>query len=80
VLKEEERHRGVFATACHYDLDNPVRAGLVKQPREWPFNGAVVPGYPTLHPLHEDYWHRFWKLYAAGRQPDAGNIRRPPIH
>jgi REP element-mobilizing transposase RayT len=79
VLKPEERHRSAFTTACHYDLENPVRAGLVKHPSEWPFSGAIVPGYPTLHPLQEDFWRKFWKLYAQARQPDAGNIRRPPI-
>ncbi|MCX6903219.1 MAG: hypothetical protein NTW03_07025 [Verrucomicrobia bacterium] len=78
VLKEEERRRTVFATACHYDLANPVRAELVKHPNEWSFSGCIVPGYPTLHPLQDDFWRKFWKLYAQARQPDAGNIRRPP--
>ena len=52
---------------------------LVKHPREWPFSGAVVLGYPTLHPLQEDFWPKFWKLYAQAKHPDAGNIRRPPM-
>ena len=79
VLKSEERRRSVFTTACHYDLENPVRDELMKHPAEWPFNGAIVSGYPTLHPLQEDFWRKFWTLYAQARQPHAGNILRPPI-
>jgi hypothetical protein len=79
VLKPEERRRSAFATACHYDLENPVRDGLAKHPSEWPFNGAIVPGYPALHPLQEDFWRKFWKLHAQARHADAGDIHRPPI-
>jgi len=45
----------------------------------WPFTGCVIPGYPKLNPLTEDYWSKFWKIFAKLRQPDAGNIKRPPI-
>ena len=78
VLKQEERCRNAFASVCNYILENPLRAELVKTLREWPFSGAVVPGYPTLHPLQEDFWRLFWKLYGQAKHPDAGNIRRPP--
>lgn len=67
VLRQEERERNAFAKTCFYLLDNPVRAGLVSSASEWPYSGAVVPGYPSLHPLAEGYWERFWKLYAAMR-------------
>jgi putative transposase len=79
VLKQEERRRNAFASVCDYILENPLRAGLVKAPGEWAFNGAVVPGYPTLHPLQEDFWRLFWKLRGQSKQPDAGNIRHPPV-
>ena len=36
----------------------------VPQPDAWRFAGAVVPGYPNLHPLAPHFWQRFWKLYA----------------
>jgi hypothetical protein len=32
-------------------------------------------GYPT----QDDFWPKFWKLYAKTKSPDAGNITRPPI-
>ena len=70
VLREEERRRGAFATTCFYVLDNPARAGLAASRREWPFCGAVVPGYPRLHPLAERFWDQFWKLYTAARQAE----------
>jgi hypothetical protein len=51
----------------------------MKHLNEWSFTGAVIPGYPTLHPLQDDFWPTFWKIYAEAKHPDAGNIIRPPI-
>jgi hypothetical protein len=69
VLREKDRTRGALASACSYILDNPRRKNLVAHPRDWPFLGAVVPGYPFLHPLADDFWPQFWKLYTAQRDP-----------
>ena len=80
VLRAEQRRKNAFANACLYILENPVRAGLVAAPWEWPFTGAVVPGYPTLHPSQTDYWRKFWGLHVRMRHPDAGNIKRPPFN
>lgn len=68
VLREEERKQGAFASVCFYILANPVRAKLVEEETEWKFSGAVVPGYPDLHPLQEDYWELFWKIYYKQRE------------
>jgi REP element-mobilizing transposase RayT len=56
VLREEERKRNAFARFCFYTLANPVRDKLVQQERDWPFLGAVVPGFPDLYPFKEDFW------------------------
>lgn len=79
VWRESEREHGAFAGVCFYILNNPVHAELVSKPEDWQFSGAVVPGYPTLHPLQPDFLEKFWKLYAKARRPDAGNIKRPPF-
>jgi hypothetical protein len=79
VLREHERKRNAFASVCHYILENPFKAELIPRGENWPFCGAVVPGYPTLHPLREDFWPKFWKLYVAQRAPDAGQIKKPPL-
>jgi putative transposase len=79
VLKEKERRRNAFVCVCHYILENPFRAELVKQAAEWKFHGAVIPGYPTLHPLQDDFWKKFWNLYAEMKHQDADKILRPPI-
>ena len=71
VLRDEEREHGAFAKICFYILANPVRAGLIPDTKIWPFCGAVVPGYPNLHPLQQDFWPLFWKLYHAALAPDA---------
>jgi REP element-mobilizing transposase RayT len=69
VLREEERKQNAFASVCFYILANPMRAGLVKTEIDWPFSGAVVPGYPDLYPFQEDYWELFWKIYYKHREP-----------
>jgi putative transposase len=79
VLKENERRHNAFVRVCYYIMENPLRADLVVQPGEWKFGGAMVPGYPALHPLQDDFWPKFWKLYAQSKHPDAGKILRPPI-
>jgi putative transposase len=79
VLKENERRHNAFERACHYILQNPVNAEFVKHPREWEFSGAIVPGYPSLFPLAEDFWPTFWKIYGKVKHPEAGKILRPPI-
>ena len=79
VLREPERQNDAFARVCFYVLANPVRAGLVGESEPWRFCGAVVPGYPKLHPLELNFWEKFWKLYAGALHPDAGKIKRPPF-
>lgn len=67
VLREDERRRKMFATVCNYILGNPVEAGLVKTAEEWPYSGCVVPGYPDLQPLQENFWGVFWRIYWKKR-------------
>lgn len=79
VLREEQRKRQAFSKVCFYVIDNSRVAGLVQHPKEWAFAGAVIPGYPGLHPLTSDFWPLFWRLYHAARDPDAEEIKRPAI-
>jgi hypothetical protein len=69
VLREEDRQRGAFEKSCFYVLDNPRRKSLVEHPSFWPHLGAVVSGFPFLHPLSEDFWELFWKIYSKLREP-----------
>jgi REP element-mobilizing transposase RayT len=78
ILREEERKRNAFAKICLYILANPVRADLTKETEVWPFCGAIAPGYPKLHPLDEDFWPKFWKLFEKTREPDASERKLPP--
>jgi putative transposase len=70
VLREHERACDAFAKVCFYILNNPVKEELIEETERWPFLGAVVPGYPTLHPLQGDFWPIFWKLYHGVREPE----------
>jgi REP element-mobilizing transposase RayT len=65
VLREEERTRGAFSAGCSYVLDNPARKGLAQNRDEYPFSGAMLPGYPDVDPRREDFWDVFWKIYNA---------------
>ena len=79
VLTPEERHRHGFAVACaEYVFLNPRQAGLVKAPSEWPYSGAVVPGYPRLKVFEADYWPWFWKHYFSVREPGLEKQVLPP--
>jgi REP element-mobilizing transposase RayT len=69
VLREKDRRRGAFMKTCFYVLDNPRRKTLVNHSHDWPHLGAMVPGFPFLHPLVEDFWEQFWKLYQQQREP-----------
>ncbi|MEK7677269.1 MAG: hypothetical protein AAB676_15680 [Verrucomicrobiota bacterium] len=69
VLREEERKQNAFASVCFYILANPVRADLAKREQDWPFSGAVVPGYPDLYPCQDEFWELFWKIYYKHREP-----------
>ena len=79
VLREDERKRGAFARVCFYVLENPVRAKLAAKAGDWPFNGAIVPGYPALHPTAEEFWETFWKLYVAERESEPLPPPVPPL-
>jgi putative transposase len=72
VLRSEDRKRGAFEKVCFYLLENPVRKQLVTNARDWRYFGTVVPGYPFLHPLTEDFWELFWKIYMKQREPMPG--------
>ena len=78
VLREQERTREAFARLCAYIAANPIRADLVKENEIWQGIGCILPGYPTLNPLAEDFWPKFWKIYQNLRQSDAANLKRPP--
>ena len=64
VLREEERKREAFTDTCRYIWMNPVRAELVAEAADWPYQGALVPGYPLMSPFEAGYWERFWKIYG----------------
>ena len=71
VLRAEDRKRDAFAKVCFYILNNPVRSRLATEPAAWQFSGAILPGYPKLHPLGDDFWKKFWQLFAQAKEPAA---------
>ncbi len=72
VLREHERERDAFSAVAQYIRDNPVRKGLVKEARAYPFSGALVPGYPELDLEDIDFWPRFWRIYGSMAEKGIG--------
>ena len=63
VLREGQREHGAFQSAASYVIENPLRADLVPDWRNWPYSGCLVPGWPTLDPRDADYWPLFWSIW-----------------
>jgi REP element-mobilizing transposase RayT len=79
VLKPEERQRAAFTLACaDYVMPNAFKGGLVQRPQDWPYLGAVIPGYPRLNPFDATYWPFVWKHYYAVRSPGIEKRALPP--
>ena len=70
VLRPHERDRFAFESLAHYIAQNPVRAGLVTETKNWPHTGAVIPGYPELKLWLPDYWERYWRLRNFRTEPE----------
>jgi putative transposase len=64
VLREHERETGAFIRIANYVRENPSRAGLVRDARDYRYLGCCVPGYPSLDIWSDDYWERFWRIYG----------------
>ena len=79
VLRPEQRKRSAFAKVCFYIAANPVQDQLATTPESWAYTGCILTGYPELYPLAKDYWPKFWRIFGEQRQPDAGNLKRPPL-
>ena len=47
-----------------YIRNNPVRAELIEDSRQYQFTGCLVPGYPELDVHAPEYWTSFWKTYT----------------
>jgi REP element-mobilizing transposase RayT len=63
VLRERDRERGAVVKTAFYIVENPVRAGLTSQAREWPFSGAQAAGYPDLDWRLADFATRLWAIH-----------------
>ena len=73
VLREEERQRGAFAVIATYILDNPVRAGLTDDWRDYPYTGAIVVGRPEIDPRATDFWERLWRHWNSLAEPTGSD-------
>jgi putative transposase len=68
VLREQERERNAFQSTCAYIQENPVRKEIVSAWSEYAYTDCMIPAYPELDLRAEDYWTRFWRVYAYVRE------------
>jgi putative transposase len=68
VLRSWKHNDQAFDEVLPYVWENPVRAGLVERPEEWPYAGSIVPGYPLLHPRQKEWRANLDKIYARLRR------------
>ncbi|MBL7115798.1 MAG: hypothetical protein ISS35_08530 [Kiritimatiellae bacterium] len=73
VLSAGEREHGAFESVAWYILNNPVRAGFVKEPRDYAYSGCLVVGYPELIPFEDGFWGRYWRIDHSLRRKYRGN-------
>jgi putative transposase len=79
VLSPQEREQRLFAVSCtDYVLLNPWRAGLVSAPADWPYLGAVIPGFPEVNPFEVGYWDWFWKRRSEALESGIQSRILPP--
>lgn len=77
VLRENEREKGALQTVAQYILENPVRAGLANEWKEYPYLGCCVPGYPNLSLASDGYWPLFWRIYNKRVTQSSARSRSP---
>ncbi len=76
VLRDRELTRSAFAAVIRYILENPLRAKLCSKPEDYPYSGAILPGYPRVDVHDESYWDHFWRIFhllaeTSHDQPEA---------
>mgnify|MGYP003118759075 FL=1 len=62
VLLEKDRTRDALTRVSYYLRENPVRAGIVQNAKDWPYFGSLVPGFPDIDPSDQD---SFWRCFLA---------------
>ncbi len=76
VLRFSESRPGEFAKQFAYIRQNPVRDGLVRNANDWPFQCAMIPGYPDLDIRADAFLPLFWRIYDAEERRRSG-LRDP---
>jgi REP element-mobilizing transposase RayT len=65
IIRENERTGSQFPDICNYIRQNPARANLISTAGDWPYQAAMIPGYPCLS---TDTIETFWKCFHAYQQ------------
>ena len=68
VLRGGESGRDGIREIAFYILANPVRAGIVTDPDEYPWRGCVLQGYPRLNVDDARCWPVLWRIVGQLRQ------------
>ena len=72
VLLDNDQSRDALERLLFYIAENPVRAGLVTEARDWPYCGSQAAGYPDLDWRAADFRERLWKICGLETERNAG--------
>lgn len=69
VLRDNERQLIALQNVVEYTARNPERKRLVPDDgfRDYVYTGCLIPGYPNLTPLQQDFWSLFDRLCSKLR-------------
>ena len=68
ILNEHERGPEALPATIQYILLNPVNDGLCEDWKDWPFCGAIAPGYPRFTPRDKSFWKQLESVLSESRQ------------
>lgn len=77
VLRTAEQTRDGFAAVLHYVAENPVRSKLATRAQAWPYSGSIIAGWPDLDWRRDDFWDRWWTIFAGATAKGDGAGSRP---
>ncbi len=66
VLRPAESAAEALSATTRYVLENPVRAGLCEDWREYRYSNALIAGFPELDIRQPDFWRIFWQAFEKG--------------
>ncbi len=60
VMRRDEMDESEFESSVLYIANNPVKAELVRETKDYPYTRVMLPGFPRIDFWSAGYWRIFW--------------------